>query len=120
MIIGTAVSAVAILATAGGSDAACGVGQFSFFANQTTDVRMVADSGKSCGIIVRAGSHSRYDGVNVRVPPRHGTVSSRAGVGVTYRSRPGFKGEDTFVFSVTGQMWSGTGTATIRVAVTVN
>ena len=53
------------------------------------------------------------------VRPKHGTLSARAGGGVAYKTPAGYKGEDSFVFTVTGQMHTGNGTATIRISVNV-
>jgi hypothetical protein len=46
-------------------------------------------------------------------------LSARAGGGVTYRASPGYKGEDSFVFTVTGKMHTGSGTAMIKISVNV-
>ena len=99
--------------------AECSVARFGFFRGQTSDTTMTVSSGASCGVIVHAGARSRFDSVSITSAPRNGTLSPRAGVGVTYRSKPGYRGADTFTFAVTGQLASGHGTATIRVDVTV-
>jgi Big-like domain-containing protein len=102
------------------AQAACYTSRFSFFPGMNTSAMMQAPSGKSCGAIVHAAGQSRFDSVRVTVPPANGTAVSRQGVGVTYRSKPGFKGQDSFTFTVTGRMRRGEGTATIRMNVTVN
>lgn len=108
------------LVTANSALAECSVARFSFFRGQTSDTTMSVTSGTSCGVIVQAGARSRFDSVSITAAPRNGTLSNRAGVGVTYRSKPGYRGTDAFTFAVTGQLASGQGTATIRVNVTVH
>jgi hypothetical protein len=80
---------------------------------------MTVTSGRNCGIILHAAGQSRFDAVAIVERPKHGTLSPRMGVGVTYRSAAGHRGDDSFVFSITGTMSSGTGTARVRVHVTV-
>ena len=99
--------------------AECSVAGFRFFRGQTSDTTMTVSSGAGCGVLVYAGARSRFDSVSITSAPRNGTLASRAGVGVTYRSKPGYRGADAFTFAVTGQLSSGQGTATIRVNVTV-
>jgi hypothetical protein len=99
--------------------AECNVQRFSFFPGGTTESNMTVTSGKNCGVVVHAGGQSRFDNVGIAAQPKHGTLSPRAGVGVTYRSAAGFKGEDSFVYTVTGKMRTGTGTATIKIRVSV-
>jgi Bacterial Ig domain len=99
--------------------AECSVTRFSFYPGAEVSSNMTVSSGKSCGINLRAAGESRFDSVSVSARPKHGTVSPRAGGGVTYRAAAGYKGEDSFVFTVTGQMHTGSGTATIRISVNV-
>jgi hypothetical protein len=80
---------------------------------------MYASPGRSCGVVVHAGGRSRFDSISVVAPPQHGTLVSRIGVGVTYRSQPAFKGEDSFTYAVTGRFTGGSGTATTRIKVIV-
>jgi hypothetical protein len=101
------------------ASAECSVQRFSFFAGAEANSIMTVTSGKSCGVILHASGRSRFDNVGILGQPKHGTLSSRMGVGVTYRSSPGFKGDDAFVFTVTGQMRTGHGTATIKIRVSV-
>jgi len=97
----------------------CTVARFQFFAGAESATQMVVTSGRNCGVIIRAAGMSRFDNVGIVARPTHGILSPRLGVGVTYKSAPGYKGEDSFVFTVTGKMRTGTGTATIKVRVSV-
>lgn len=110
---------VFLVAAAGTAAAECQVGRFGFAPAQTSETTMSVGSGQSCGVIVHAGPNSRFDSVAIAAQPRNGSLVSRSGVGFTYRSRPGYRGPDSFSFTITGRMARGTGTATIRVSVNV-
>lgn len=110
---------VFLVAAAGTAAAECHVDRFRFAPGQTTETTMTVSSGQSCGVIVHAGRNSRFDSVAFAAQPRNGSLVPRSGVGVTYRSRPAYRGPDTFSFTITGRMTSGSGTATIRVSVNV-
>ncbi len=99
--------------------AECSVPSFRFYPGVEVSPVMTVTSGRNCGVIVHAAGQSRFDAVGITEQPKHGTLSPRMGVGVTYRSSPGYRGEDSFVFTVTGKMSTGSGTARIRVHVTV-
>jgi hypothetical protein len=66
----------------------------------------------------RMGGTSEVHSVNIASPASHGTASV-SGRTVTYRPRPGFKGEDSFVFALVGQKDGRAERATIRVSVAV-
>jgi hypothetical protein len=99
--------------------AECSVTRFSFYPGAQVSSSMIVSSGKSCGINLHAAGESRFDNVGISARPKHGTLSARVGGGVTYKAPAGYKGEDSFVFTVTGQMHTGNGTATIRISVNV-
>ena len=99
--------------------AECSVPYSRFFPGSETSQVMTVTSGRTCGINLSAAGQSRFDAVGIAERPKHGTVTPRAGGGVTYRSAPGYRGTDSFVFTVTGTMSTGTGTARVRVQVTV-
>ena len=113
------ITALFTLMMADAALAECWVARFGFHRGQTSDTTMTVTSGASCGVLVYAGGRSRFDSVAITAAPRNGTLSPRSGVGVTYRSKTGYHGTDTFAFAVTGRLASGQGTATIRVNVTV-
>jgi hypothetical protein len=80
---------------------------------------MNADSGQPCTIDGRAGGTAYMQSVTVAARPSHGSVSIGAGFVVTYRSRPGYRGPDSFAYAVRGSAPSGTGTSIVRVSVNV-
>jgi hypothetical protein len=99
--------------------AECSVPHFSFFPGAVVESSMTVTSGRNCGVLVFAAGQSRFDSVGISVRPKHGALSPRMGVGVTYRSAPGFKGEDSFVYTITGKMRTGSGTATVKIRISV-
>jgi hypothetical protein len=99
--------------------AECSLPYFQFFPGVTVESTMTVTSGRNCGVLLYAAGQSRFDSVGIAIRPKHGTLSPRMGVGVTYRSVAGFKGEDSFVYTVTGKMHTGSGTATIKIRVVV-
>ena len=94
--------------------------RFSFVFGQVTSGTMATASGGSCAAQAdRTGSKTVIKSVKVASPPKNGTASAGA-IGVTYRSRPGFKGSDAFTFTIFGDGDAGTNkTATIQMSVTV-
>jgi hypothetical protein len=66
-----------------------------------------------------AGAQGHFNGIGIVERPRHGTLFPRVGVGITYRSALGYRGEDSFAIAVRGEAPAGNGTATIRVRVSV-
>ena len=111
--------AAVFLATLGVLEAsACSTVRFRFtFGSETSTVMHVA-SGKPCAIPLRTGARSTFSGVTISAPARNGSASASSS-GVTYQSKPGFKGADSFAFTVSGTNASGPGKATVQVAVTV-
>ncbi len=66
----------------------------------------------------RMGGTSEVHSVNIAAPARHGTASI-SGRTVLYRPKPGFKGQDQFVFAIIGNKNGSPQRATMRVTVTV-
>jgi hypothetical protein len=90
--------------------------RFNFGSDTSTDMHV--GSGKPCSVTLRAGARSTFSGVAISSPARNGTV--RAGSsGATYQSRPGFKGADSFAFTISGSNANGPGKSTVQVSVTV-
>ena len=99
---------------------ACSVARFrfpTFGSNTGTDMHVT--SGKPCPIRVRTGGRSTFSAVTVSAPARNGTARASGASGVVYQSRPGYKGPDSFAFTVTGSGPRGSGTSTIQVGVVV-
>ena len=68
--------------------------------NQTTQRDMLVVSGKPCGLVVNS-SPGPVNTAHLIAPPSSGHVSIQ-GARVTYVSRPGYVGEDHFIFSREG------------------
>ena len=70
--------------------------------NQTTQRQMLVVSGKPCSLVVYS-SPGPVNTAHLIAPPSRGHVSIR-GARVTYVSRPGYMGDDHFIFSREG-LW---------------
>jgi hypothetical protein len=88
------------------------------YLGSNTSTSMSVGSGQPCQVYVNAGGTNVISSVAVTVPPGNGTVSASDDV-VTYRSRPGFTGQDSFTFSVSGSGPGGSGTSSVQVNVSV-
>ena len=114
--------ATAFLVVLGAADAsaACGVTRFWFPAfGSNTSTEMQVTSGTPCPIPLRTGGQSTFSAVTVSAPARNGTARSNGVSGVVYQSKPGYKGSDSFAFTVSGSGPGGSGKSTITVTVTV-
>jgi len=101
------------------ASARCSVPRIRTFDNQTSHGNMSADSSKPCRI--RFGSSSGpMDRVEIVQRPTNGTVTTDGLMGVTYRSRAGYTGSDSFTYARRGLTHAGTpSTRTVQVSVTV-
>ena len=109
-ILGVATPAVA---------ASCATPRFSFHVNQVSQATMAAPSGRRCRIVLGAGGRSRFDSARIVSRPRNGTASAST-IAITYQSKPGSRGSDSFSFSVHGMLSAGPGAATVQVNVQVD
>jgi hypothetical protein len=102
------------------SASACKVPSIRTFHGQTVDGQMYLKSGTRCSIIVRS-SRGPTHGAEIIARPAHGTVSLGSGNRVTYVSRRGFIGQDSFTYARTGlDHLNNESRRTVRVAVTVS
>lgn len=83
-----------------------------------TSTAMSVGSGQPCQVYASVGGTNIVTSVAVIAPPREGTASVSDNV-VTYRSRPGFTGQDSFTFSVSGSGPGGSGSSSVQVSVSV-
>jgi hypothetical protein len=99
--------------------ARCSVPYIQTFENQTVQGRMMADSGKPCR--VRFGhSSGPTNSTDIVQRPANGTLRAGEVQALIYTSRPGFVGQDTFVYARRGLTKAGVPTVrTVRVSVTV-
>jgi len=113
-------SFVALAAAPQQAFAYCAVAPFYFpYFGSNTSTTMDANSGQPCAIDASSGGTAYMQSVTVAARPRHGSVSIGDGFVVTYQSRRGYTGPDSFAYAVRGSAPSGTGTSIVRVRVTV-
>lgn len=111
--------AVVLLTSAGTVEASgCNFVNFRFFFGTDSQTDMLARSGEPCSMPLITGGRASYSGIVISRPARGGTA--RAGSsGVTYQSKPGYKGADSFAFTVSGATPFGSGQTTVEVRVAV-
>ncbi len=116
----TAILSLLVLGgTSGSALAQCAVQPWGIpYLGSNTSTSMSAGSGQPCQVYVNAGGTNVISSVVVTAPPANGTVSASDDV-VTYRSRPGFSGQDSFTFSVSGSGPGGSGSSSVQVNVSV-
>lgn len=83
-----------------------------------TSTWMSAGSGQPCQVYANVGGTNVVTSVAVIAQPREGSASVSDNV-VTYRSRPGFTGQDSFTFEVSGSGPGGSGSSSVQVSVSV-
>jgi hypothetical protein len=83
------------------------------------DVSITLPANTPCTILVHAGDIT-VDDIAIHVPPERGTLTSRARTGVVYRPLPGFKGNDSFSFSLRGGVNAIRRTSVVRVHAVVD
>jgi len=113
------VLATILLSVCGTADAApCAMG-FSFnFGSDTSTTMLVPHDGR-CWMSLHAGARSTFSAVSISAPARNGTAHAEGAGRIIYRSRRGYRGDDSFSFTVSGSGARGPGKTTVRVAVTV-
>lgn len=107
-----------LMAGISSASALCNVAARPFVMGQPGRISMIV-SGEPCRISLLAGGQSRYESLRIVTRPRGGSVVADGRTGVVYRPRPGFAGEDRFIFAVTGTSSIGSGTSELYVDVTV-
>jgi hypothetical protein len=101
------------------ASARCSVPRIPTFDNQTSHGNMSADSGKPCRIRFSSSS-GPMSSVEIVQRPSSGTLTTDGLMGVTYRSRAGYTGSDSFIYARKGLTKAGTpSTRTVQVSVTV-
>jgi hypothetical protein len=83
-----------------------------------TEMRATVSAGTPCLVSLRLGS-ARVQKLAITLDPQHGVVAPRGRTGVIYRPQSGFRGEDTFWFSLDGPSNRNPGAAVVRVGITV-
>lgn len=75
----------------------CGVPPISL--GRSSDLSVALSANTPCAILVKPPS-APIDDIAIDAPPQHGTLTSRGRTGVVYRPHPGFRGSDSFGFSL--------------------
>ena len=114
------VGLIVLMWSAGAQAATCNA-RFNFTLGQVTNGTMAAANGMPCAATISRTTGSLViKSVRVTAPPKNGTASAGSS-GVTYRSKPGYKGSDSFTFTVFGDGSSGRDrTATVQMQVSVD
>jgi hypothetical protein len=107
-----------VLALSATEVSACSWGPFQFFFGSDTQGELRVNSGVSCSRTLRVFSGAIHSG-RVTVPPKNGTATANYGT-LTYKSKPGFVGTDSLVFTVTGEDPRTKGRSSISLRVTVS
>ena len=111
--------AVLFLTSAGlGEAAACNFVNFRFFFGTDSNTDMTARSGQPCSMPLITGGRASYSGIVISRQARAGRARADSS-GVTYQSKPGYKGPDSFAFTVSGTTPFKTGSTTVEMRVTV-
>jgi hypothetical protein len=102
--------------------AECHVDHFNFYHGSEAPATMHVSSGAPCLMKFTNHGRSNIDSIAITKQASHGTASwngSTAYPGVSYRSSPGYKGEDEFSFDISGASGRSTSPASVRVSVEV-
>lgn len=110
-----------LLACSGGVvHAQCAVQPWSLpYYGSNTSTSMTAGSGQPCQIYPSVGGGNIITSVTISAMPANGTASANGGDAVTYQSRPGFTGQDSFTFTISGSGPGGAGSSAVQVGVNV-
>ena len=101
------------------AQAQCAVEPFYIpYLGSNTTTNMSASSGQPCQIYPSAGGTNVMTGIGISSAPSNGTATASGDV-IVYRSQPGFTGQDSFTFTITGSGPGGSGTSAIQVGVSV-
>jgi hypothetical protein len=100
----------------------CHVDQFRYFHGSEAPAAMHASSGAPCSMTFVNGGKSNIDSIAITKQASHGAASwngSTAYPRVSYRSSPGYKGQDEFLIDISGASTRSTSPASLRVSVDV-
>jgi hypothetical protein len=93
--------------------------RWNFMFGQETTTSRETDGAPCTFRMTDVGGDRAVYGVEVPVPPKHGSAAPTGRAIVVYRPQAGFKGEDSFVFELVGKMGGNPTSAKVRVTVTV-
>src|SRR5579871_2701519 len=100
--------------------AECHVDHFNYYHGSEAPATMQVSSGAPCSMKFTNGRKSNIDSIAITKQANHGAASwngSTAYPAVSYRSSPGYKGQDEFLFEISGASQRSTSPASVRVSV---
>ncbi len=100
------------------AEARCSVTGWRFVWGTEGVVYMRTDGAPCSTRVTRTTGTTEVHSVSITGRAQNGTAAA-SGTSVTYRPRPGFKGADSFVFTIRGARHGQPTTAPMRVSVTV-
>jgi hypothetical protein len=109
-----------LMSPAGIAPPSCQVNQFKIRIDETNTANWTVINGGVCVVHFNLAETSHYNSLTISPKPAHGIAEAHGVTAVTYRSEQGFKGEDTFAFSIEGYFKGkngkpGEGTGVVRV-----
>ena len=116
------VPAMLLLLAATPCVAKCHKDYFKFIHGSETSTTMHVSSGASCAIKFTITGKSTIDSIAIAEQAKHGAASWNGFSGypeVTYRSSPGYRGQDEFLLSISGASSRSDSPANLRVFVVV-
>ncbi len=110
-----------LLACSGGAaQAQCAVQPWSVpYYGSNTSTSMSVGSGQPCQVYPSVGGTNIITSVAISAAPGNGSASVGGGDVVTYQSNPGFTGQDSFAFTISGSGPGGAGSSAVQVSVSV-
>jgi hypothetical protein len=97
----------------------CRVKPIPLLPGVASNISLALPANTPCTILVAPGS-AILDDITIDAPPGRGTLTSRGRSGVVYRPDPGFKGADSFAFSLHGRPNATSGAAVVHVRATID
>jgi hypothetical protein len=116
------VPAMLLLLAATPCVAKCHKDYFKYVHGSETSTTMHVSSGASCVIKFTISGKSTIDSIAIAEQAKHGAASWNGFSGypaVTYRSSPGYRGQDEFLLSISGASSRSDSPANLRVSVVV-
>ncbi len=110
---------IALMLTPLSAKAGCASVRWNFIFGQETTTSRETDGAPCTFRMTDVGGDRAVYGVEIPVPPKHGSATPSGRATVVYRPTPGFKGEDSFVFELVGKMGGNPTSARVRVTVAV-
>jgi hypothetical protein len=113
-----------LMSPAGVAPPSCQIGSFKMRVGETNTANWAITNGGFCVARFKLAATSHFNSVTISSRPAHGIAEADGVAGVTYRPDQGFKGEDSFAFSVEGYFKGkkekpGDGTGVVRVFIRV-